>query len=147
MLLCIIFSRKCLRNNNGIQILSCFTLQSRTGTGQLNPDRANSSVAGTLSRGFLPVNPNPPAFLDYTQAAQRRQSYGQGQGQDQRDTLTTGQCRPRVRDQGVCSSCSAQATVTALEYCLCLAGEGELEPRSVQQVSECTNGKIPSSLV
>ena len=47
-----------------------------------------------------------------------------------------------MRDQGGCNSCSAQATATALDFCLCLSGERDLEPRSVQQTSECTNGEL-----
>ena len=42
----------------------------------------------------------------------------------------------------VCDSCAAQAATTALEYCLCLAGEPDTSPRSVQQTSECTDGEV-----
>ena len=63
--------------------------------------------------------------------------YGQGGSSGSR-------CKVKVRDQGGCNSCAAQSTVTALEFCLCLAGERDLQPRSVQQVSECTNGEIKS---
>ena len=104
-------------------------LQTRTGQGQLRADRSDSPVVGILSRGELPVNPQPPASLDYSQ--------------DQ----TRSVCRPRVRDQGVCNSCAGQGTVTSIEYCLCLAGEGELRPRSVQQISECTDGEQESSII
>ena len=73
--------------------------------------------------------------MDYSQGSQRRQDYYQGQGL----------CTPKVRDQGVCNSCAAQGTITSIEYCLCLAGEGGLRPRSAQQISECTDGKQESS--
>ena len=107
-------------------------LQTRTGQGQLRADRSDSPVVGILSRGELPVNPQPPASLDYSQGIQAG---------------VTGVCRPRVRDQGVCNSCAGQSTVTSIEYCLCLAGEGELRPRSVQQISECTDGEQESSKI
>ena len=50
--------------------------QTWTGQGGLRPDLANSSLVGTLSRGELPVNPTPPASLDYSQTlgAQSRQA-------------------------------------------------------------------------
>ena len=86
-------------------------------------------MVGILSRGVLPINPQPPASLDYSQGIQ------------------AGVCRPRVRDQGVCNSCAGQGTVTSIEYCLCLAGEGELGPRSVQQISECTDGEQEYSII
>ena len=119
-------------------------LQTRTGQGQLQADRSDSPVVGILSRGELPVNPQPPASLDYSQGIQARADYGRPyHGQDQ----TRSVCRPRVRDQGVCNSCAGQGTVTSIEYCLCLAGEGELRPRSVQQISECTDGEQESSII
>ena len=95
-------------------------------------------MVGILSRGELPINPQPPASLDYSQGIQTRADYGQGQTQTE--------CRPRVRDQGVCNSCAATGTVTSVEYCLCLAGEGGLGPRSVQQIGECTDGRQQSSI-
>ena len=48
-------------------------------------------------------------------------------------------CETPVTDQ-ICNSCSAQSSVAASEICLCRAGGERINSRSVQQVSECSDG-------
>ena len=42
--------------------------------------------------------------------------------------------------QQLCNTCSAQSTVATAELCLCRAGGEVVSPRSVQQISECSDG-------
>ena len=88
-----------------------------TGLGSFS--RSSAGVAPeTMSRGNLPVNPQPQTSLDFSESS----------------------CNSSVRNQ-VCNSCSAHSAVAGVEYCVCMAGERDLSPRSVQQVSECTDGR------
>ena len=52
-------------------------------------------------------------------------------------------CSTSVKDQGGCNSCAAHSTIATVEYCLCKAfGNISSESRSVQQLSECTDGRV-----
>ena len=42
--------------------------------------------------------------------------------------------------QQLCNTCSAQSAVATAELCLCRAGGETVSPRSVQQISECSDG-------
>ena len=42
--------------------------------------------------------------------------------------------------QQLCNTCSAQSAVATAELCLCRAGGEVVSPRSVQQISECSDG-------
>ena len=42
--------------------------------------------------------------------------------------------------QQLCNTCTAQSTVATAELCLCRAGGERVSPRSVQQISECSDG-------
>ena len=91
---------------------------SFTGVGLFKPlaNLTNPVPADFQSRGSLPTNPQPPLSVDFSQSV----------------------CKSRIRNQ-ICNSCSAQSAISAVEYCLCLAGENNLQPRSIQQISECTD--------
>ena len=47
---------------------------------------------------------------------------------------------PTVVPQQLCNTCSAQSTVATAELCLCRAGGERVSARSVQQISECSDG-------
>jgi len=70
-----------------------------------------------FTRGELPVNTNSPSRLD----------------------LSSGYCPSYVRDDQT-NSGSASAVISSVEHCLCQAANTGLDPRSVQQVSSCTDG-------
>ena len=46
-----------------------------------------------------------------------------------------------VRNQK-CNNCAAQSTIAAIEYCLLMNDEQNFVKRSVQQLSECTDGEV-----
>ena len=54
--------------------------------------------------------------------------------------LTRSGCITSVKNQ-VCNTCAAHATTAAVEYCLCAASGQLPSSRSVQQISECTDGR------
>jgi len=91
---------------------------SFTGVGLFKPlaNLTNPVPAQFQTRGSLPTNPQPPLSVDFSQSV----------------------CKSRIRQQ-ICNSCSAQSAISSVEYCLCLAGENNLKPRSIQQISECTD--------
>ena len=93
-----------------------------TGVGLFRAAANVTDLDPTVSRGTLPVNNDPPQSLDLA---------------------LDPTCQSGVRKQ-VCNSCSSHAAVSSIEYCLCQAGgaRSSLGARSVQQLSECTDGRV-----
>jgi len=54
--------------------------------------------------------------------------------------LTNSGCITSIKNQ-LCNTCAAHATTAAVEYCLCAASGQLPSSRSVQQISECTDGR------
>ena len=76
------------------------------GVGLFRKRTVDTSPPVNASKGVLPVSPAPRYSVDYSQ----------------------GSCNSRIRRQE-CNSCSAHSAISAVEYCLCLAGEDNLPPR------------------
>ena len=91
-------------------------MEAKGGVG-LFTNNANDVPAAQQTKGELPVNPQLPDSLDFSEI--------------------TPNFKPRNQ---VCNNCAAHAAISATEYCLFIAGERNLTARSVQQVSECTDG-------
>ena len=79
--------------------------QSTVGIGLFNKNGVGDPRFATV--GTLPANDAPRPSVD-----------------------SRGNCQSRVRQQ-LCNSCSAQSAVSAAEFCLCRAGDGNLTSRNV----------------
>ena len=109
-------------NNYGDMAFDEF-LQTNVGVGLFQSAANVTNFDPAVSRGELPVNPDLPESIDDEEFVSPGES---GQRSE---------CRSSVRKQQ-CNNCAAQAAVSSIEYCLCMAGDADLTPRQVDTMSE-----------